>query len=240
MEVEDEGREEKITEICELYTKSRELIEIDERVVCIDEKTGIQALERIHPDLAMIPGQIERHEFEYTRHGTQTLIASFEVATGRIITPSIGETRKEADFLEHIKRTVRRGQWDTVWHFVVDNLNTHCSESLVRWVAKTIGLPKSFDLGEKGKSGILESMETRTKFLNDKSHRIIFHYTPKHASWMNQIEIWFGILVRKLLKRSSFLSTDDLKNKLLKFIIYFNETMAHAFKWTYQGKALKA
>ncbi|MDP1817289.1 MAG: transposase [Leadbetterella sp.] len=204
-------------------------------VISCDEKTGIQALEReITP---MKAKQIERQDSSYSRHDTQCLIANFEVATGKIIAPTIGDTRTEDDFVSHIARTIDIDP-DAKWIFIADNLNTHQSEELVKLVAKRLEINDA--LGIKGKSGILQNMESRSKFLSDASHRIQFIYTPKHASWLNQVEIWFGILTTRLLKRLSSKSTDELKNKILSFVAYFNETMAKAFKWTYKGKVLNA
>lgn len=186
----------------------------------------------------MRPAQVERREFEYIRHGTQTLIANFEVATGKVVTSSIGQTRTEEDFAAHIDRTICTDA-EASWIFIADQLNTHQSEALVRLVAKHCELKLGeAELGVKGISGILHNKQTRKAFLADPSHRIRFVYTPKHASWLNQIEIWFGILVRRLLKRSSFRSTDELRQRILDFIDYFNATMAKPFKWTYAGRPL--
>jgi transposase len=227
--------QQEVKTICDLYLQARKLQTQGIYLVSTDEKTGIQALERKRPTLPMQPEKVERREFEYERHGTLCLIGNFEVASGQMIKPTISPTRTEVDFLAHIAQTVANDP-EAAWIFIVDQLNTHQSASLVVWVKQACGIEE--DLGKKGEKGILKSMASRKAFLSDPTHRIRFVYTPKHASWLNQIEIWFSILVRRVIKRGDFASLEELEKSILDFIGYFNQTMAKPFKWTFTGRPL--
>ena len=198
----------------------------------------MQALERAAKTLPMKPGLPESREHESIRHGTLCLTANFEVATGEIVAPTVETTRTEPEFATHIEQTVATDA-KAGWLFVADNLTTHVSESLVRLFATMLGIPEP-TLGKKGKSGILKSVETRRAFLVDPTHRVRFVYVPKHTSWLNQVEIWFRVLSRRLLKRGNFRSTEDLRKQVLAFIEYQNRVHAHPYRWTYTGRPLAA
>jgi transposase len=228
--------QEQVQTVCDTYLAAPEQERVHQtHTVSVDEMTGIQALERIAPTKPMIAGKRQLIEFEYNRHGTLCLIGNLVVTTGELLRPTLGPTRTEADFARHIEQTVATDPAGT-WVFIVDNLNIHCSESLVKLVAKACEI--SPDLGQKEKRGILKSVASRQAFLSELSHRIRFVYLPKHSSWLNQIEVIFGVIMRKVIRRGSFTSVDDLRTKLLNFIEYFNRVFAKPFRWTYTGRPL--
>jgi transposase len=227
-----------VQKVCATYAAAPQLYEeCHTHTISTDEMTGIQALERIAPTKPTKPGQEARMEFEYKRHGTQTLIANFHVVTGEAIAPTVQETRTEEDFVEHVNKTIATDP-EASWVIVTDQLNIHLSEGLVLLVALLCGIPAD-TLGKKGKRGILKSVASRKAFLTEASHRIRFVYTPKHSSWLNQVEIWFSILARRVLRRGSFTSKKDLRTKILNFIDYFNKVLAKPFKWTFTGQVLQ-
>ena len=229
-----------VANVCAVYSEAESLASQGVDVHSCDEMTGIQALEHGAPALPMAPGKVERREFEYVRHGTSGLIVSRNVVTGKIESPLIQPTRTEVDFARHVDDVIAAST-NRSHIFVLDQLNTHQSEALVNLVIDRCGLDiDAAILGVKGKSGILGSMEARKAFLEDTSHSIRFVYTPKHCSWLNQTECWFSILVRRLLnKRSSFHSVEMLEQRIASFIAYYNEHLAKAFRWNYEGKLLK-
>ena len=228
--------EAQVKAVCDTYLAAAEQERVHQtRTICVDEMTGLQALERIAPSKSMIAGKCQLIEFEYTRHGTLCLIANLVVTTGELLRPTIGPTRTEADFASHIEQTVATDA-EGSWVFVVDNLNIHCSESLVKLVAEACEVPT--DLGKKGRRGVLKSVASRQAFLSESSHRIRFVYLPKHSSWLNQIEVVFGVIMRKVMRRGSFTSVEDLRAKLLNFIAYFNRVFGKPFSCTYTGRPL--
>jgi transposase len=223
--------------VCACYQAAPELyFQHHTHTVCVDEMTGIQALERIAKTVPMRSGRVMRIEFEYKRNGTLCLIGNWHVVEGKMIAPTISPQRTEEDFVRHIAQTVASDP-QAGWVFVADNLNTHASEGLVRYVAQQCHIDQSA-LGRKGKSAVLQSVATRQAFLSDRTHRVRLVYLPKHTSWLNQVEIVFGIVTRRLLKRNSFVSVKELRQRLLQFIDYFNRTFAHPFRWTYTGRPL--
>src|SRR3954453_11027423 len=228
--------EEQVKTVCDTYLEAPERERTDRtHTVSVDEMTGLQALERIAPSKAMIAGKCQLIEFEYARHGTLCLIGNFVVTTGELLRPTIGPTRTETDLASHIEQTVATDP-EGSWVLVMDNLNIHCSESLVKLVAEACEVPT--DLGKKGVRGVLKSVASRQKFLSDASHRIRFVYLPKHSSWLNQLEVVFGVIMRKVIRRGSFTSVADLRTKLLNFITYFNRVFAKPFRGTYTGRPL--
>ncbi len=219
-------------QICQLYQQAEELNNNFIHVLSPDEMTGIQALERVYPTDTVKPGKIEFQQEKYIRHGTLSLIASWDMALGRIYHSTVAPTRNEDNSKRHIAQAIATHPFDG-WIFITDQLNTHKSESLVRLVTTNCGI--DIDLGIKGKSGILHSMKSRAGFLPDISHRIRFVYTFIHSSWFNQIECWFNIVVRRLLRRGNFTFTSDLKCQILHFIDYFHRTFAKLFVWKFLG-----
>jgi hypothetical protein len=220
--------------VCTAYADAPRLAALGGHVASTDELTGIQALERAAPTKPPRPGCPERREHAYIRHGTRSPIATRNVATGAILAPALRPTRTEADFAAHVAQVVDTDP-DAPWLFLADNLNTHQSAALVRLVATRCGLAD--DRGVQGQSGVLQSQASRAAFLADPAHRIQFLYTPKQAAWLNQSELWFSILARRVLKRGNFASLDALRDRIREFIAYFNQTAA-PFKWTYKGRPL--
>jgi len=207
--------------------------------ICVDEMTSLQANEHRAATRRARPNQIAKSECQYTRHGTLSLTGSWHVVEGQMIQTTINETRNNDDFAKHINRTIQIAP-EANWIVVLDNLNTHSGEPVVRLIADLLGIDQEALGDKKKRRGILGSMKSRREFLTDPRHRIRFVFIPKHSSWLNQIEVVFGVIGRRVMRHGSFTSQDDLKEKLTSFIDYFNATFAKPFNWTYTGRPTKS
>jgi transposase len=219
----------KVLDICRLYLDAPRLYQQGELVVCVDEKTGIQALERARPTRPAQPGRDERRDHEYIRHGTRCLLATRVVATGQVI-GSVTQQRGRWDFVRHLRDVVEQFPQVQRFHWVLDNLNTHWTFELCQYLGKLSGVPVE--------RAALRTGEARRAFLTEPAHAHVVHFTPKHGSWMNQIEIWFSVLSRRLLRRGSFTSVADLARRMEEFIRHYNAHDAFPYEWTYTGKPL--
>jgi transposase len=227
----DPDFERKVLDICRLYLDAPTLYQQGALVICVDEKTSIQALERARPTLLARPGLDERRDAEYIRHGTRCLTASRVVATGQVI-GSVTQQRGRWDFVRHIRDVVARFPGVKRFHWVMDNLNTHWSLELCRYLARD-----ESEAVWRGRPALRSGVQRR-EFLQMASHKHVVHFTPKHGSWMNQIEIWFGVLSRQLLRRGEFASTAELTRAILAYIAHYNAHLAYPYEWTYTGKPL--
>lgn len=202
-------------------------------VLSVDEKTGIQALERLEGKAPESKGGYRRREFEYSRNGTTCLMAAFDVGKGNIANQRIHPTRTEEDFLEFIQETVDLFPVEDDVVFLTDQLNTHMSETLVIYIAKLINFEG--ELGKKGDKGILKNMESRKIFLENPNHRVRFAFTPKHCSWLNPIENWFAKLQRHVIKNGNFSSVNELEDKIKDYIDFYNRCLTKPLNWKFKG-----
>jgi transposase len=193
---------EKARRVCRLYLSPPP----GATVLCVDEKTQIQALRRRFAGRRPAPRLSGRYEFEYRRGGVVGLLAAFDVRTGRIFA-QCRPRRTAADlvaFMEAVARRYPRGPVYVVW----DNLDIHRDGPDQRWTA----------------------------FNARHGHRFHFVFTPKHASWLNQVEIWFSLLQRRVIRFGTFTDCADLRAKLLAYVHTWNRREAHPFHWTFRGR----
>lgn len=225
-----------VDQICAIYLNARAEFENHNlRTICVDEMTSLAANERRAATKLTHPGEVAKVECQYTRHGTLSLTGSWDVVLGQMIHTTIDETRNDNDFANHIRKTIATDPTAS-WVIVADNLNTHYGEAVVRTIAELLDIEQESLGDKKGRHGVLGSMASRREFLCDPSHRIRFAYIPKHSSWLNQIEVIFGIIARRVIRTGSFTSKQDLREKLADFVDYFNRTFAKPLNWTYTGR----
>jgi transposase len=219
----------KVKDISVLYLDAPARYQSGRLVLCSDEKTGMQILGRKYPTQPARPGKPEKREFEYIRHGTRCLLTTFNVATGEVVW-DLGKTRTAQDWVNHLEHVERRFPEMRGYDWVVDNLNTHKSLEVCRAVARWEGI----SLDERQ----LRTMEQRREFLTDPRHLHVFHFTPVHGSWMNQVELFFSVLARRFLKRGDFDGPEDFERRLTAWLERYNQEQAHPYRWTYTGEPL--
>jgi DDE superfamily endonuclease len=225
----DPDFESKAQDICQLYRQALRFYQEGRLVICADEKTGMQILQRRSPTQPVQPGKPEKREHEYIRHGVRALIASFVVATGQVVW-NLGQTRTSADFATPLASVVHQLPEMQRYDWVVDNLNTHWSLDVCRLVAQWCGVPCVAKALRRGAQ--------RRAFLSDPTHKHVFHFTPKHGSWLNQVELWLSVLARRFLKRGDFDSAHDFETRLSDYLEIYNTHHAHPYRWTYTGQPL--
>jgi transposase len=215
--------------ICQLYINALRFYQQGRLVICADEKTGMQILQRAYPTQPVQPGKPEKREHEYVRHGVRALLASFVVPTGHLVW-HLGQTRTSADWAAHLANVVHQLPAMARYDWVVDNLNTHWSLEVCRLVAQWCDIPYMPQALRRGVQ--------RRAFLSDPTHPHVFHFTPKHGSWLNQVELWFSVLARRFLKRGDFDSAHDFETRLCDYLESYNAHHAHPYRWTYTGQPL--
>lgn len=219
----------KAEHIGRLYVDAPRLYQQGRIVICTDEKTGMQILERKHPTQLAVPGKPEKREHEYIRHGARALIGSFVVPTGQVVW-DLGVTRTSQDFAAHLRHVVAELPKQQRYDWVIDNLNTHWSLD----VCDLIGQWSDVAVNQRSlKRGV-----DRRAFLTNPDHKHVFHFTPKHGSWLNQVELWFGVLTRRFLQRGDFRSPEEFETRLRRFLDDYNAKHAHPYRWTYTGQPL--
>jgi transposase len=219
----------KARDICQLYVQAPRFYEQGRLVLCCDEKTGMSIRGRKYPTQPAQPGKPGKREFEYVRYGTRCLLTTFSVPTGEVVW-DLGQTRTSQDWATHLCHVWEHFPPMHRYDWVVDNLNTHWSLDVCRLVAQWCKIP----LVEKG----LRTGKQRRAFLSDAAHKHVFHFTPLHGSWLNQVELFFSVLARRFLKRGDFASVEDFAVRLVKWLEVYNERHAHPYRWTYTGEPL--
>jgi len=223
----DPDFETKAHSICALYLNAFRFFAQSHVVICSDEKTGMQILQRQYPTQPLAPGQPEKREHEDIRHGVRALIASCVVATGQVVW-HLGQTRTSEDFATHLAHVVHQLPAMPRYDWVVDNLNTHWSLAVCRLVAPWCHVPYGVQALHRGVQ--------RRAFLGDPTHKHVFHFTPKHGSWLNQVALWLSVLARRFLTRGDFDSAQDFETRLFDYLEIYNTHHAHPYRWTYTGQ----